>query len=164
MLTIFLLISTAFAEMPQHYTPWPPNGTIYLDGSCPGPCYPLVENGQMLDLEVLDLVDEPTQIPNPEFERQLQRLRDEGSLEDGSTVTTAPAWLPGPPVKRLRESPEKVAAKEARLAAEAQAEAALEAAKAARVSRLKSCGSASTVAALRACVLDLIEQTGAAKP
>jgi hypothetical protein len=44
--------------MLQHYTPWPPNGTLYLDPSiCPEPCYPAVLNGKLLDLDCCNLVD-----------------------------------------------------------------------------------------------------------
>ena len=51
---ILLFISSAAFAMPQHYTPWPYTGTKYLK-DCPGECHPLVENGVMKDVEILDL-------------------------------------------------------------------------------------------------------------
>lgn len=53
---ILLFLSSAAFAMPQHYTPWPYTGTKYLK-DCPGECYPLVENGVMKDVEILDLKD-----------------------------------------------------------------------------------------------------------
>lgn len=56
-LILLFLASSAWA-LDQHYTPWPPNGMNYVDRSaCPGDCYPLLEEGVLHEVGVLDLKD-----------------------------------------------------------------------------------------------------------
>lgn len=175
-------ISTAFA-MPQHYTPWPPNGILYLQ-DCPGTCYPLVENGAMKDPAILDLKD--VEIDNPErpiyqdekptlcdSEKSCQPPEDYCFGMDGfSTHVEMPSegkdgvylcrkqlGFEKMTEKRLVEDDAKKAAKEARIAQEAADRQAKASAQESRRQRLDvGVPANATTAQLRAIVADLVAE------
>lgn len=58
-LFLFLAFPMVANAVSQHYTPFPPNGTLYLhESACPGVCYPMLQgDGTLLDPEVVELKD-----------------------------------------------------------------------------------------------------------
>ncbi len=57
-LLLLLFASMSANAMPNHFTPWPANGSLYINQSkCPGRCYSVVENGKLKDIETLSLFD-----------------------------------------------------------------------------------------------------------
>lgn len=101
-LIVLLLSSVAFAETPQQWTPWPANGTLYLlESACPKPCYPLLKDGAILDVEVLSLRGGVLSVDPAKQAAKLERLRAEAALAAQKAAEKAAA------IQRLKDADPK---------------------------------------------------------
>ena len=87
---IWLLTSAtaSFADTPQHWTPWPATGTLYLEQSkCPAPCYPVVSAGGMIDLSIAKL--QSGQLVEDSVKKAARDTKSASDLADDSARKTS---------------------------------------------------------------------------